>query len=202
MEDGRSRPSTRKAADTAPDEAAGWPIQARFWLEWGLFNLPNPVIPTGAEHRESGALRSGGTLCCDVIMPDQGCPTLVAHFATGWEKPKRTKPSRASPCEFERHHRKTKQERTRLKEPALSEVEGCHQSTKTTRLQTLRPWSRPQSTFHPHAFKEARQARIRNTNQQQPIPENKDSTSASLSDARPHPPFRNKGKRIGHPQAR
>src|ERR1700688_1338326 len=25
---------------------------------------PNPVIPTGANHRESGDLRSGGTCCC------------------------------------------------------------------------------------------------------------------------------------------
>jgi hypothetical protein len=27
----------------------GWPIQARFWLEWGCFDLLNSVIPTGAE---------------------------------------------------------------------------------------------------------------------------------------------------------
>ena len=37
----------------------GRPIQARFWLEWGSSDLPNSVIPTGADHRESGGLRSG-----------------------------------------------------------------------------------------------------------------------------------------------
>jgi hypothetical protein len=52
-------------------------FQARFSLEWGLFNLPNPVIPTETEHRESGALRSGGTLCCDVIVLDRECPLLA-----------------------------------------------------------------------------------------------------------------------------
>ena len=43
------------------------PIQAQFWLEWdsrlGMFNLPNSVIPTGADHRESADLWSGGTCC-------------------------------------------------------------------------------------------------------------------------------------------
>jgi hypothetical protein len=29
-----------------------WPIQARFWLEWGCPHLPNSVIPTGADYRE------------------------------------------------------------------------------------------------------------------------------------------------------
>ena len=44
----------------------GWPIQARFWLEWGCSDLSNSVIPTGTDHRESGGVRSGGTLCSDV----------------------------------------------------------------------------------------------------------------------------------------
>jgi hypothetical protein len=44
----------------------GWPTQACFWLEWGCSDLPNSVIPTGADHRESDDLRGGGTLCCDV----------------------------------------------------------------------------------------------------------------------------------------
>jgi hypothetical protein len=32
-------------------------------LEWGYFNLPNPVIPTEADRRASDDSRSGGTLC-------------------------------------------------------------------------------------------------------------------------------------------
>ena len=49
-------------ADGGPGRV-GWPTQARFWLEWGCPDLPNSVIPTGTDHRESGDLRSGGTLC-------------------------------------------------------------------------------------------------------------------------------------------
>src|SRR6476469_166381 len=30
-----------------------------FWLEWGCSDLPNSVIPTGADHREGDDLRSG-----------------------------------------------------------------------------------------------------------------------------------------------
>src|SRR5207253_8148482 len=37
----------------------GWPTQARFWLEWGCLDVPNSVIPTGADHRGSGGPRSG-----------------------------------------------------------------------------------------------------------------------------------------------
>src|SRR5689334_2226761 len=36
-----------------------WPIQARFWLEWESLHLPSSVIPTRADYRESGDLRSG-----------------------------------------------------------------------------------------------------------------------------------------------
>ena len=41
----------------------GWPTQAWFWREWGCSDFPNPVIPTGGDHREGDDLRSGGTLC-------------------------------------------------------------------------------------------------------------------------------------------
>src|SRR5208282_5294719 len=44
----------------------GWPTQARFWLEWGCSDLPNSVIPTGADHRKRGDLWSGGIWCRNV----------------------------------------------------------------------------------------------------------------------------------------
>jgi len=35
------------------EAAGGWHTQARFWLEWGCSDLPNSVIPTGADHRKA-----------------------------------------------------------------------------------------------------------------------------------------------------
>src|SRR5437870_13268901 len=46
-----------------PLKSGRWPSQARFWLEWGCSDLPILSSRTGADHRKSDDLRSGGTLC-------------------------------------------------------------------------------------------------------------------------------------------
>src|ERR1700687_2002101 len=49
-----------RASGSQFQTSGGWPTQAWFWLEWGCSDLLNSVIPTGADHRKSGDLWSGG----------------------------------------------------------------------------------------------------------------------------------------------
>jgi hypothetical protein len=60
---------------------AGWPTQARSWLEWGCSDLPQLCHPDRNRSSQSDNLWSGGTLCCDV-SGCAGCPILnFALFA-------------------------------------------------------------------------------------------------------------------------
>jgi len=43
-----------------------WPIQARFWLEWGCFDLLKFCHPDRNRSTQSDDLWSGGTCCGDV----------------------------------------------------------------------------------------------------------------------------------------
>jgi len=45
-----------------------WPTQARFWLEWGYFDLVNSVIPTGTDHRKPMICGVEGPAVSDVIQ--------------------------------------------------------------------------------------------------------------------------------------
>jgi hypothetical protein len=60
-----------------PYQPGRWPTQALFWLEW-MFQSSHSVIPTEADHRGSGGLRSGEPAlsevegdCCGYDIP--GC---------------------------------------------------------------------------------------------------------------------------------